>query len=148
MGWVTDLQGKTVGVDTSPFIFFIEKHSKYVDVLRPFFEAVDRGDSHVVTSTVTLLEVLVHPIRQGDDALAHQYNDILLSSSNIATIPVTPVTVQTAAELRAEHNLKTPDAIQLATAIDHNAAAFLTNDGDFPQVDGIEILKLRDLNGH
>lgn len=56
----------------------------------------------VVTSTVTLLEVLVHPIRHGDEALAHQYNDILLSSSNIATIPVTPTTAQTAAELRAE----------------------------------------------
>ncbi len=98
MGWVTDLQGKTVGIDTSPFIFFIEKHSKYVDVLRPFFEAVDRGDSYVVTSTVKLLELLVHPIRHSNEALAHQYNDILLSSSNIATIPVTPATAQTAAD--------------------------------------------------
>ena len=72
MGWVSDLQGKTVALDTSPFIFFIEKNAKYVDVLRPLFQAVDRGESSVVTSTVTLLEVLVHPIRHGDDALAHQ----------------------------------------------------------------------------
>lgn len=146
MGWVDDLRGKTVALDTSPFIFFIEKHATYADVLRPFFQAVDRGESQILTSAVTLLEVLVHPIRHGDEALAHQYNDILLTSDNISTIPVTPSTAQTAAELRAEHDLKTPDAIHLATALDHNAAAFLTNDRDFPQIDRIEILKLRDLN--
>ena len=146
MGWIDDLKGKTVALDTSPFIFFIEKHATYADVLRPFFRAVDRGESRILTSAVTLLEVLVHPIRHGDEALAHQYNDILLTSNNISTIPVTPNTAQTAAELRAEHGLKTPDAIQLATALDHNAAAFLTNDRDFPQIDRIEILKLRDLS--
>ena len=146
MGWIDDLKGKTVALDTSPFIFFIEKQATYADVLRPFFQAVDRGESRILTSAVTLLEVLVHPIRHGDEALAHQYNDILLTSNNISTIPVTPNTAQTAAELRAEHGLKTPDAIQLATALDHNAAAFLTNDRDFPQIDRIEILKLRDLS--
>jgi predicted nucleic acid-binding protein len=115
-------------------------------VLRPFFQAVDRSETKILTSAVTLLEVLVHPIRLGDEALAHQYNDILLASDNISTIPVTPHTAQTAAELRAEHNLKTPDAIHLATALTHNASAFLTNDRDFPVIAGIEILKLRNLN--
>jgi len=145
MGWIADLQGETVGIDTSPFIFFIEKNAKYLEVLRPFFEAVDVGEHQLLTSTVTLLEVLVHPIRHGDESLAHQYNDILLSSQNISTVPVTPATAQTAAELRAQHNLKTPDAIQLATAINHRCAAFLTNDRDFPSISGIEILKLRNL---
>ena len=145
MGWITDLQGKTVGVDTSPFIYFIEKHARYASVLRPFFEAVDRGEIQVVTSAVTLLELLVHPIRRGDEALAHQYNDILLSSPNIATISVTPAVAQTAAELRAQHNLKTPDAIQLATATDQRAAVFLTSDRDFPRVGDTEVLRLQDL---
>ena len=42
MEWITDLQGKTVAVDTSPFIYFIEKHARYASVLRPFSEAVGR----------------------------------------------------------------------------------------------------------
>ena len=70
MGWIDDLKGKTVALDTSPFIFFIEKHATYADVLRPFFQAVDRGESRILTSAVTLLEVLVHPIRHGDEAQA------------------------------------------------------------------------------
>ncbi len=145
MGWVKDLAGKTVAVDTSPFIFFIEQHPKYVGTVRPFFEAVDRGDCQIVTSMVTLLEVLVHPIGHGDEALAQSYNDILLSSPNIKTISVSPHTAQVAAELRATHKLKTPDAIQVATAMTNGAQAILTNDRDFKSLTGIEILSLRDL---
>jgi len=147
MGWVTDLEGTTVGLDTAPLIYFIEQHPKYLDVVRPFFQAVDRGECEVVTSVITLIEVLVHPLRHGDEALAQQYNDILLSSSNVKTLPVTFSTAQSAAELRAAHGLKTPDAIQLATALRHGADAFLTNDRDLAGVEGLRVLKLRDLAG-
>jgi predicted nucleic acid-binding protein len=145
MGWVEDLRGKTIALDTAPLIFFIERRQPYVELLRPFFQAVDRGDMRVVTSTITLIEVLVHPLRHGDESLAHQYNDILLSSPHIFTVPVTPATAQTAAELRASSVLKTPDAIQLATAINHRADAFLTNDRDYGDVAAPRILRLRDL---
>jgi predicted nucleic acid-binding protein len=145
MGWVEDLRGTTVGLDTAPLIFYIEDHPTYADVLSPFFEAVKSGEIRVVTSTVTLLEVLVHPLQRGDESLAHQYNDILLSSPYISTVPVTPATAQTAAELRAKSNLKTPDAIHLATAINHHADAFLTGDRDFGAFASMRILKIRDL---
>ena len=145
MGWIDDLGGQTVGLDTAPLIFYIEEHPTYGKMLDPFFDAVAEGDILLVSSTVTLLEVLVHPLKNKDDALAHKYNDILLSSPNIQTLPVTPATAEAAAELRAEGNLKTPDAIQLATAITHNATSFLTNDRDFPTIEGIDVLKLRDL---
>jgi predicted nucleic acid-binding protein len=145
MGWIDDLRGSTVGLDTAPLIYYIEDHPVYADVLAPFFEAVQRGEIQIVTSTVTLLEVLVQPLRSRDESLAHAYNDILLSSPHILTISVTPATAQTAAELRASNNLKTPDAIQLATAVNHRAAAFLTGDRDFGSSRRIKILKMRDL---
>jgi predicted nucleic acid-binding protein len=145
MGWVEDLRGQTVALDTAPLIFFIERRLPYVDLLRPFFESVERGDIRVITSTVTLLEVLVHPLRHGDESLAQQYNDILLSSPNIFTIPVTPATAQAAAEIRATLNLKTPDAIHLATAVNYPADALLTNDRDFGLAGSLRVIKLRDL---
>jgi hypothetical protein len=61
--WINDLIGSTVGLDTAPLISFIEEHSTYLEAVRPFFEAMDRGDFIVVTSTITLLEMLVHPFR-------------------------------------------------------------------------------------
>ena len=89
--------------------------------------------------------MLVHPIRNHDEGLAHEYQDILLNAANITTVPVTPITAQVAAELRAESRLKTPDAIHLATALNHQASSFLTNDRDFPSATGVRILKLREL---
>jgi len=145
MGWVEDLRGKTVGLDTAPLIFYIEDHPIYADLLAPLFEAVKSGETRLVTSTVTLLEVLVHPLKHGDERLAHAYNAILLSSPNIFTVPVTPATAQTAAELRAVSKLKTPDAIHLATAINHRADAFLSGDRDFGEFNLLRILKIRDL---
>ena len=73
MGWLEGLHGKTVSVDTSPIIFFIEEHPIDAPVVDPFFEAVSRGEIQLVTSTVTLLELLVHPIRHDDEHLAQRY---------------------------------------------------------------------------
>jgi predicted nucleic acid-binding protein len=145
MEWVSKLHGQTVGLDSAPVIFYIEQHQDYIDLVRPFFASLAKGQFRAVTSTVTLLEVLVHPLRHGDEALAHRYNNILLSSPHILTLPVTFATAQEAADLRARYNLKTPDAIQLAVAIGSGATTFLTNDRDFPDDCGIKILKLRDL---
>ena len=145
MGWVEELQGKIVAIDTAPLIFFIEQRQPYVEILRPFFQAVVRGEIQVICSAIVLTEVLVHPLRHGNDKLAYDYNDIMLSSPNISTVPVTPTTAQLAADLRAHSKLKTPDAIHLATAIQHNADAFLTNDRDFGDLPAMTLLRVQDL---
>ena len=36
MGWVGDLRGEVVGLDTAPLIYFVEKNQAYIDMLRPF----------------------------------------------------------------------------------------------------------------
>jgi len=89
MEWITKFHGQTVGLDTSPLVFFIEENPLYDDLLDPFFNDLDAGRFRVVTSTITLLEVLVHPLRYGNEGLAQQYNDILLSSPNVTMLPVT-----------------------------------------------------------
>ena len=35
MGLIDTLQGLKVCIDTAPFIYFIEKHEKYLPVLKP-----------------------------------------------------------------------------------------------------------------
>ncbi len=42
MEWVNDLQGKTVGLDTAPLIYFIEENPYYIEAVRLFFEAMER----------------------------------------------------------------------------------------------------------
>ena len=142
MEWVKKLYGTVVGLDTAPLIYFVEEHPAYLPFVDPFFEAVQRGDIQVVTSTLILTEVLVHPYKHGDLGLAQQYSRILLNSQNLKTIAVSPEIASKAARLRAAYGVKTPDSIQLATALDANAAVFLTNDGDLPAIPGLQIIVL------
>jgi predicted nucleic acid-binding protein len=140
--WIEALQGKVVGLDTTPLIYFIEENPTYLDMLHPFFEAMDRGEFNVVTSIVTLLEVLVHPFRRGDTTLAQQYRDILLNADNLVTIFLSQDIAEEAARLRAVHNIRTPDAIQMATAIHEGASFLLTNDAGLPSLPELSLLVL------
>lgn len=140
-----DLSGQIVGLDTAPLNFFIEDKKPEADYLAPFFSLLQLGDTKVVTSVVTVTEVLVHPLRHNNEKLASEYLDILLSHPQILALPVSSAIAQHAAELRAQYSLKTVDAIQLATALSQSATTFLTNDRDFRDVPGIKIIRLVDL---
>ncbi len=145
MEWLKPLRGTVVGLDTAPLIYFIEENPTYLPVVRPFFEAVDRGDFRIVTSVLTLTEVLIHPMRKGDPELADQYRQILLEAEHISTVPVSEAIAEEAAQLRARHGLRTPDAIQLATALRSHAAYFLTNDTRLPELMPLKTLVLNRL---
>jgi hypothetical protein len=70
MEWLDAFRGTVVALDTAPLIYLIEENPIYLPIVRPFFERLDLGEFRVVTSVVTLAEVLVHPMRQGDHELA------------------------------------------------------------------------------
>jgi len=143
--WIAALKGKTVGLDTTPLIYFIEENPTYLETVRPFFEALSHGEFSAVTSVVTLLEVLVHPFRRGDTKLAQQYRDILLNAENLTTILLSQSVAEGAARLRATHNIRTPDAIQMAAAIHAGASFFLTNDTRLPSLPKLKVLVLDEL---
>jgi predicted nucleic acid-binding protein len=145
MEWLADLEGSVVGLDTTPLIYFIEENPGYMDLVRPFFEALDRGEFTAVTSVVTLLEVLVHPLRHGDKELAEHYRAILLEAEGLRTVPLSAELAVEAARMRADHGLRTPDAVQLATVFHEGAAFFLTNDARLPSVPGMTMLFLDEL---
>lgn len=145
MDWIEGLKGKVVGLDTAPLIYFIEENPAYLEIIRPFFEAVDHGDFQAVTSVITLLEVLVQPLRTGETKIAQQYRDILTSATSLTTVDLSRDLAEEAARLRAVHHIRTPDAIQLATATRAGASFFLTNDTRLPALPGLSLLILDDL---
>ena len=74
----------------------------------------------------------MHPIREGRLDLAQEYRNVLLQSPNLTPVPLDAGIAEQAAELRAQYKLRTPDAIQLATALRSGAPWFLTSDADLP----------------
>ena len=127
----------TVVVDTAPFIYILDAHPQFADQFAGLFEAAASGRINIALSTITLAEVLTGPLKAGQTALAKRYEKAL---SAYTLISVTPTIAALAALLRAQYRLKLPDAIQLATALDTGAAAFVTHDRDFSQVTGMKIL--------
>lgn len=88
MAWIEQLQGQLVGLDTAPLIYFVEENPEYVNVVDTFFNSIAAGELRVVTSVITLLEVMVHPYRRNDESLALRYRDILLNSEGLTTLPL------------------------------------------------------------
>ncbi len=145
MAWVDSLRGKVIGLDTTPFIYFIEKHPLYVDTIRPLFVSVGKGECFVVTSTLTLLETLVIPLRHGDKYIAGKYRNILLKTKGLKTVSISNEIAEEAARIRAKYSIHTADSIQMATAIKEGAALFLTNDLALPSFPKLKVLTLEAL---
>ncbi|MEG3922938.1 MULTISPECIES: PIN domain-containing protein [unclassified Microcoleus] len=145
MEWIAQLQGQVVELDTAPLIYFMEQNPKYLEMMLLFFRSFNRGDFRIVKSTVTLVEVLVHPLRQKNTALAQEYREILMNQGSLTVVELTPDIAETAAQLRATYNLRSPDSIQMATAIHEGASFFLTNDARLPSLPGLTVLVLEHL---
>lgn len=64
---------------------------------------------------------------------------------NRSSNDVSPDIAQKAAEIRANYNVRTPDAIQLATALQGGATFFLTNDLPLRKFPEIKVVVVDDL---
>ncbi|MEQ1907305.1 MAG: PIN domain-containing protein [Vicinamibacterales bacterium] len=142
MGLMADLGSGLVAVDTAVFVYFIEEDPRFLPLLDPLFREADRGARELVTSAVTLLEVLVVPYRAGNQLLADRYEALLTRSRGIRLVDLSREQLRAAALLRATTGIKTPDALQLAAAIAAKCRTFLTNDRRLPTVPGLRITQL------
>ena len=100
MEWLNGLRGRVVAIDTAPFIYFIERHPRYLPAVQPLFHSLDQGEFVAVTSSLTLLEVLVLPIRNRNADLAVRYREIIARARNLSVLPVNTVVAESAAGLR------------------------------------------------
>ena len=142
MGLITELGVGSVAVDTAIFIYFIEEDPRYFPEILPLFKEADQGKRELITSALTLLEVLVVPYRAGNRRLAERYEALLTRSKGIRPVELSHDQLRAAAQLRAATSVKTPDALQLVAAISGRCTTFLTNDRRLPPVPGLRILEL------
>lgn len=120
-------------LDTSALIYLVE-----------VADSASFGDDQIVTSWITFAEALVKPMQNDDRLLQSAYRSLFEARTLLKVIPVDRDISLRAAELRAEHGLKLPDAIHLATGLHHGCAAFLTGDRGWAKL-GIALLHPDDL---
>jgi predicted nucleic acid-binding protein len=92
-----------------------------------------------------MLELLVQPYRMGDIDRVNSFYALLSTFPHLEWIPPTLEITDMAAQLRAKYNLRTPDAVQAATALTAGATGFISNDPIFRKLVGAEVLVLDDL---
>jgi predicted nucleic acid-binding protein len=134
-----------IGFDTAPFIYFMERHPRYVNIVRDLFERVDHGSITGYTSAVTLTEVLTVPKRQGNRDMANAYIALLTNSRHFMLLAIDAAIAEHAAELRGRYGLRTPDALQIAAALQTGCQGFVTNDKALKHVTELSILVLDEL---
>jgi predicted nucleic acid-binding protein len=112
--------------DTNLFIYLFEdcgNLSKAVAQLRS--KMLARGDQ-LLTSTLTVGEILVKPTERGETELCTKYEHAISTAAVMISFDLKAAKIY--AELRTERSLKAPDAIQLACAANATVDLFVTND--------------------
>lgn len=126
--------------DTNLFIYLFEGTgaiAKQVAGLRR--RMVERRDQ-LLTSTMTLGEVLVKPLQQGDQKAAAYYQKVITSTATVIAFEQKAAVIY--ARLRGDRTIRPPDAIQLACAAAAGVDLFITNDAGLHsrQIPGIEFI--------
>jgi predicted nucleic acid-binding protein len=131
--------------DTAPLIYFIEQHPHYLNIVREIFRRVNSMTIAGLSSVITLTEVLTKPKRLQNAMVESESHNLLLYSRNFNLIPIDYSIAESAASLRARYRLRTPDALQLAAALNSGCEAFLTNDSALQRVTELRVLVLDQL---
>jgi predicted nucleic acid-binding protein len=133
-----------IGLDTTPFIYYIEEIAPYADLLDPVFSLLENHAVRAVTSAVTVAEILTKPFSDKNFSLADEIKFTLKSFASLAVVSIDEKLAEAAALIRARYTIRLPDALQVAAAIQGEATLFLTNDKRIKKVDAVEVLVLSD----
>jgi predicted nucleic acid-binding protein len=112
--------------DTNLFIYLWEDYGALSQAVQELRTKMLRRGDQLLTSTLTLGEILVKPTVAGNDELCKRYEDAI---SRVALlIPLDASVAKIYAAIRRDRMLQAPDVIQLASAASANADLFVTND--------------------
>ncbi len=114
--------------DTNLFIYlWDDAKSSRGRKVRRILRALHRTEGDLVTSTLSLAEILVHPMRKRAHEVIEAYIERF---QRLELVSFDATCSLYFAEIRARHStIKPPDAIQLACARRAECDWFLTNDG-------------------
>jgi len=112
-------------------------HQHVRDILQQLLRRHDAACFAV--SRLSMLECLVKPVREQDTQRIARYRDFF-SATDLTIVELDAQVLETALLLRAHHGLRTPDAIQAASALSLKSRfTFLTGDRNFTTIPGFPV---------
>jgi predicted nucleic acid-binding protein len=125
---------RRIALDTSVFLYQLDANAKYLSLTDAVFAWVERTGHEAVTSTITMTELLLPSYRDNNEHRVDEFYGLLSTYPNLRWIAPDLEAADIAARLRAMYKLRTPDALQAATAIRAQATGVITNDPIFLRV--------------
>ena len=132
-------------ITSAIWIYHFESHTQFGAAAGKVIRNLEAGKFRGVASELILLELTVRPLHLARQDVADEYELLLDHFPNLELVPVTREILSLAAGIRARHRLRTPDAIQVATALQMGATLAITNDDAWRTVPVIETIILSDL---
>jgi predicted nucleic acid-binding protein len=129
-------------LDTNVIIYALENHPTWGAPAQNRIAIAEAAADTFMVSDLVRMECLVLPIRLGDAALQAQYHAVF-ARPDARVVAITAVVCDRAAHVRATHNFKPLDALQLAAAVEHGAHTFLTADAQLVSFPGLTVEVLR-----
>ncbi len=132
-----------IGLDSKILIYFLEGSPIFGNLSWKIFESIRTRTNHGICSTLSLLEILVGPYQNKNEGQVNKFYAILTTFPNLTWVDLTMEISDQGARLRSKYNLKTPDAILLATSLHSHTQGFISNDIRLKKVDDLDILTLQ-----
>ena len=124
----TIAEGDRLLLDTSLLAAYLDDTEATHPVARHILdELVKSGRNPAVVSMITVMEILVRPLRRTPPG-HHTVLAFLRTHPNLTCVPVDLQVAQEAAHLRAAKRFSTPDALVVGTGIAAQVRHLVTND--------------------
>jgi len=126
--------------DTNLFIYLLEPKEEFSVLTKELRTRMLRRSDQLLTSTITLGEVLVKPTRAGDAERCRKYERAISSAATL--IPFDIKAARHYASIKSSRSVQAPDAVQLSCAASVGVDLFITNDNRLQnqQVPGIQFI--------
>ena len=112
--------------DTNLFVYLIEDRGERAERVAALRRWMIEREDELLTSTLTLGEILVKPMETGDEELTRRYEHAIGAGATV--LPFDDGAARRFAEIRRDRSIRPPDAIQLACAAAVGVDLFITND--------------------
>mgnify|MGYP003342247344 FL=1 len=128
-------------LDASALIVLVDGDSAWRAAVQQVLQGLAAEDPSlcIAASRLSLLECRVGPLRRGDQASLDRF-DALFAQPDLLWVELTAAVVEQATRLRAQHGLRTPDALQAACCLQLGPeAVMVTGDADFRRIPSLQL---------
>lgn len=133
---------KTIALDTNIFVRALDDPTILGERAGVLLSYIKQTDKKVFISTLVLEEFFVKVYKNKRGKETDYILDFITMGGLATVISVDQEVALSAAKIRAEYNLKAPDALHLASAINAGADVFITTDKRLPRKVGKLTVKI------